>query len=103
ASSLAAALPSSACTSTRRPGATRSAADGLARVYRYCRLNSTLWERCLAMAFILGKPSSPCQITNLDLSGPRGALQHRRHPLSLGGSTRRALRRDRSRVRPAQG
>jgi hypothetical protein len=27
-----------------------------------CRLNSMLWERCLAMAFILRKPSSPCQI-----------------------------------------
>src|SRR5262245_48607028 len=33
-----------------------------------------LWERCLAMAFILRKPSSPCQITNPDLSGPRGTL-----------------------------
>src|SRR6266478_2109428 len=40
-----------------------------------CRLNSMLWERCLAMAFILRKPSSPCQITKLNLSGPRGALQ----------------------------
>ena len=40
-----------------------------------CRLNSMLWERCLAMAFILRKPSSPCQITNLNLSGARGALQ----------------------------
>jgi hypothetical protein len=39
-----------------------------------CRLNSMLWERCLAMAFILRKPSSPCQITKLNLSGPRGAL-----------------------------
>src|SRR6185369_8124604 len=34
-----------------------------------------LWERCLAMAFILRKPRSPCQITNLNLSGARGALQ----------------------------
>jgi hypothetical protein len=34
-----------------------------------------LWERCLAMAFILRKPSSPCQSTNPNLSGPRGALQ----------------------------
>src|SRR5436190_13609441 len=39
-----------------------------------CRLNSILWERCLAMAFILRKPSSPCQFTNLNLSGPGGAL-----------------------------
>ena len=39
------------------------------------RLNSILWERCLAMAFVLRKPSSPCQVTNLNLSGPRGALQ----------------------------
>src|SRR5262245_20003346 len=39
-----------------------------------CRLNSMLCERCLAMAFILRKPSSPCQIRNLNLSGPRGAL-----------------------------
>jgi hypothetical protein len=38
-----------------------------------CRLNSMLWERCLAI-----KPSSPCQITNLNLSGPRGALQRAR-------------------------
>ncbi len=36
-----------------------------------CRLNSMLWERCLAMAFVLRKPSSPCQINNLNLSGPR--------------------------------
>src|SRR5213076_1755617 len=41
-----------------------------------CRLNSMLWERCLAMAFILRKPSSPCQITKLNLSGPRGALHN---------------------------
>jgi hypothetical protein len=40
-----------------------------------CRLNSMLWERCLAMAFILRKPSSPCQTTKLNLSAPRGALQ----------------------------
>src|SRR4029077_3734666 len=39
-----------------------------------CRLNSMLCERCLAMAFILRKPSPPCQFTNLNLSGPRGAL-----------------------------
>jgi hypothetical protein len=32
------------------------------------------WERCLAMVFILRKPSSPCQIKNLNLPGPRGAL-----------------------------
>ena len=31
----------------------------------------------LAMAFVLRKPSSPCQITNLNLSGPRGALQRK--------------------------
>ena len=30
-------------------------------------MNSMLWERCLAMAFILRKPRSPCQITNLNL------------------------------------
>ena len=31
------------------------------------------------MAFILRKPSSPCQIANLNLSGPRGALQTDRY------------------------
>src|SRR5450631_2190715 len=41
-----------------------------------CRLNSTLCERCcLAMAFILRKPRTSCQITNCNLSGSRGALQ----------------------------
>ena len=33
-----------------------------------------LWERCLLMAFILRKPSRPCQFSDLNLSGPRGAL-----------------------------
>src|SRR5215470_12344562 len=48
-----------------------------------CRLNSMLWERCLAMAFVLRKPSSTCQIRNLNLSGPRGALQAMAAFLSL--------------------
>ena len=30
---------------------------------------------CLAMAFIFRKPRTPCQITNFNLSGSRGALQ----------------------------
>src|ERR1700693_5237375 len=34
-----------------------------------------LWERCLLMAFILRKPSRPCQFSTLNLSGQRGALQ----------------------------
>jgi len=29
------------------------------------------------MAFILRKPSTPCQITKLNLSGSRGALHYR--------------------------
>src|SRR3546814_5490784 len=40
-----------------------------------CRLNSMLWERCLAMGFILRKSGQPGQILNLDLSTPRGAPQ----------------------------
>ena len=39
-------------------------------------LNSMLCERCLAMAFFLRKPSTSCQITNLNLSGSRGALHY---------------------------
>lgn len=40
-----------------------------------CHLNSVLWERCLAMGFILRKPGQPGQILNPDLSTPRRALQ----------------------------
>ena|GEM_PF-5079834 len=40
-----------------------------------CRLNATLWDRCLAMAFILRKPGSPCQLILVQPSGPRGPLQ----------------------------
>src|SRR4029453_17467993 len=39
------------------------------------RLNSMLWERCLITAFILRKPSRPCQFFRLNRPGPRGALQ----------------------------
>src|SRR4029078_9270318 len=70
------------CTQTRINWRERSCL--LARPYRVspatnscatCRLNSMLCERCLAMAFILRKPRSTCQIRNLNLSGSRGALQ----------------------------
>jgi hypothetical protein len=45
-------------------------------------LNSMLCERCcLAMAFIFRKPRTPCQITNFNLSGSRGALH--RHVRSV--------------------
>src|ERR1700753_1513026 len=40
-----------------------------------CRLNATLWERCLAMASILQKPGKGGQIYQLKLSTRRGALQ----------------------------
>ena len=39
-----------------------------------CRLNSMLWERCLAMAFILRKPGSPGQFQSRKMSTARGAL-----------------------------
>jgi hypothetical protein len=39
-----------------------------------CRLNSMLWERCLAMAFILRKPGSPGQFQSRKMSNARGAL-----------------------------
>src|SRR5512143_3111580 len=45
-----------------------------------------LCERCLAMAFFLRKPSTSCQITNLNLSGSRGALHSDRksgHPQTV--------------------
>ena len=44
-----------------------------------CRLNSTLWDRCFAMASILRKPGAPGQIFPLQLSGPRGPLQKGAH------------------------
>jgi hypothetical protein len=40
-----------------------------------CRLNATLWERCLAMASSLQKPDKGGQIKDLKLSTRRGALQ----------------------------
>jgi hypothetical protein len=40
-----------------------------------CRLNATLWERCLAMASILQKPGKGGQIYQLKLSTRGGALQ----------------------------
>ncbi len=39
-----------------------------------CRLNATLWERCLAMASFLQKPDKGGQINELKLSTRRGAL-----------------------------
>ena len=39
-----------------------------------CRLNATLWERCLAMASILQKPDMGGQIMEPKLSTRRGAL-----------------------------
>jgi hypothetical protein len=40
-----------------------------------CRSNSTPWERCFAMASILGKPDMPGQSSRRNPSTPRGTLQ----------------------------